>query len=51
MNKDKGPLSWLQKLLNKDPDQKEPKEKKPSLYVYALIVVLLGSGIMMAGIC
>ncbi|MBT2645898.1 stage III sporulation protein AG [Bacillus sp. ISL-34] len=49
MNKDKGPLSWLQKLLNKDPDQKEPKEKKPSLYVYALIVVLLGSGIMMAG--
>lgn len=49
MNKDKGPLSWLQKLLNKDPDQKEPKEKKPSLYVYALIVVLLGAGIMMAG--
>ncbi|CAH0177850.1 hypothetical protein SRABI96_01354 [Peribacillus sp. Bi96] len=49
MNKDKGPLSWLQKLLNKDPDQKEPKEKKPSLYVYALIVVLLGAGIMMVG--
>ncbi|AXN37478.1 stage III sporulation protein AG [Peribacillus butanolivorans] len=49
MNKDKGPLSWLQKLVNKDPDQKEPKEKKPSLYVYALIVVLLGAGIMMAG--
>ncbi|MGE7764569.1 stage III sporulation protein AG [Peribacillus sp. NPDC096540] len=49
MNKDKGPLSWLQKLLNKDPDQKEPKEKKPSMYVYALIVVLLGAGIMMAG--
>nr|WP_245402801.1 stage III sporulation protein AG [Peribacillus muralis] len=39
----------MQKLLNKDPDQKEPKEKKPSLYVYALIVVLLGAGIMMAG--
>ncbi|WP_285768877.1 stage III sporulation protein AG [Peribacillus sp. SI8-4] len=49
MNKDKGPLSWLQKLLNKDPDKKEPNEKKPSLYVYALIVVLLGAGIMMAG--
>jgi stage III sporulation protein AG len=49
LNKDKGPLSWLQKLLNKDPDQKEPKEKKPSLYVYALIVVLLGAGIMMVG--
>ncbi|MGE7119752.1 stage III sporulation protein AG [Peribacillus sp. NPDC046944] len=49
MNKDKGPLSWLNKLLNKDPDQKDPQDKKPSMYIYALIVVLLGVGIMMAG--
>ncbi|WP_110927477.1 stage III sporulation protein AG [Bacillus massiliglaciei] len=46
MKNEKGPLSWLQKLLNKEGGQ---QDKKPSLYVYALIIGLLGIGIMMAG--
>ncbi|RFU65658.1 stage III sporulation protein AG [Peribacillus glennii] len=46
MKNDKGPLTWLSKLFNKD---NEPKEKKPSLYAYALVVLIIGIGIMMAG--
>lgn len=41
---DKGPLSWLNKLLNKG-DNGSPK--KPSMYVYVIIIVLFGIGIMM----
>jgi stage III sporulation protein AG len=46
MSGDKGPLTWLSKILNKNGD---PKQKKPSLYVYVLIVLIIGIGIMMAG--
>ncbi|PLT34752.1 stage III sporulation protein AG [Bacillus sp. V5-8f] len=46
MKNEKGPLTWLTKIFTKD---SEPKEKKPSLYVYALVVVIIGIGIMMAG--
>jgi stage III sporulation protein AG len=45
LKNEKGPLSWLHQLLNKNKDQ---KDKKPSIYVYVFIVVILGVGIMMA---
>ena len=45
MKNEKGPLSWLQQLLNQNKDQ---KDKKPSIYVYVVIVIILGVGIMMA---
>jgi stage III sporulation protein AG len=45
LKNDKGPLSWLQQLLNKNKDQ---KDKKPSIYVYVFMIIILGVGIMMA---
>ena len=45
LKNEKGPLSWLQQLLNKNKDQ---KDKKPSMYVYVFIVIILGVGIMLA---
>lgn len=44
MKNEKGPLSWLQQLLNKNKDQ---KDKKPSIYVYVFIIAILGIGLMM----
>lgn len=46
LKNEKGPLSWLQQLLNKN--NKDQKDKKPSIYVYFFIVVILGIGLMMA---
>ncbi|MDQ0220806.1 stage III sporulation protein AG [Peribacillus cavernae] len=46
MKNDKGPLTWLSKLFNKETD---PKEKKPSKYAYVFLVLIMGVGIMMAG--
>lgn len=46
LKNEKGPLSWLQQLLNKN--NKDQQDKKPSVYVYVFIVVLLGIGLMMA---
>lgn len=45
MKNEKGPISWLQQLLNKNNDQ---KDKKPSVYVNVFIIVMLGIGLMMA---
>ncbi|RFU61934.1 stage III sporulation protein AG [Bacillus sp. V59.32b] len=45
MKNDKGPITWLTKLFIKDG---EPKEKKPSLYAYVFVVLIIGVGIMMA---
>lgn len=42
---EKGPLSWLYQLFN---NKKDPNGKKPSIYLYVLIVVLVGTAIMMA---
>ncbi len=44
LKNEKGPLSWLQQLLNKNKDQ---KDKKPSIYVYVFIIAILGIGLMM----
>lgn len=44
MKNEKGPLSWLQQLLNKNKDQ---KDKKPSIYVYVFVIAILGIGLMM----
>ncbi|SFC41610.1 stage III sporulation protein AG [Bacillus sp. OV322] len=44
MKDDKGPLYWLSKLVRKDGDK---NGKKPQMYVYVLIVILFGAGIMM----
>ncbi|CAH0345686.1 stage III sporulation protein AG [Bacillus sp. CECT 9360] len=46
MKNDKGPITWLYKLFIKDG---EPKEKKPSLYAYVFVVLIIGVGIMTAG--
>lgn len=46
MKNDKGPLTWLSKIFKKNTD---PKEKKPSLYAYVFVVLIIGIGIMMAG--
>lgn len=46
MKNDKGPLTWLSKIFNKNG---EPKEKKPSLYAYVFLVLIIGIGVMMAG--
>ena len=42
MDKDKGPLSWLKKMLSN-----EPPEKKTGKYQYLLIVLLFGAAIML----
>ena len=42
MDKDKGPLSWFNKLLSN-----EPSEKKTGKYQYLLIVLLVGAAIML----
>ncbi|WP_409301603.1 stage III sporulation protein AG [Peribacillus sp. SCS-155] len=48
MGKDKGPFTWLNKLININRDA-DPKQRKPSLYLYVFIVLIFGVGIMMAG--
>ncbi|MEC2056875.1 stage III sporulation protein AG [Peribacillus psychrosaccharolyticus] len=47
MKNDKGPLAWITRLLK--PKEEESKEKKPPMYLYAVVVLLLGTGIMIAG--
>ncbi len=42
MDKDKGPISRLKKLLSN-----EPSEKKTGKYQYLLIVLLFGAAIML----
>ncbi|WP_163102633.1 stage III sporulation protein AG [Peribacillus alkalitolerans] len=50
MNKDKGPLSWLQSLImkKKDEEGRPEQEKKPSMHLYVLVVLVIGAAIMMA---
>ena len=43
MEKDKGPLAFLKKLLSKD----EQSDKKPGKYQYLLLVLLFGAAIML----
>ncbi|MBP2240829.1 stage III sporulation protein AG [Cytobacillus eiseniae] len=43
MDKEKGPLSFLKKLLSKD----EQSDKKPGKYQYLLLVLLFGAAIML----
>lgn len=47
LKNDKGPLAWITRLLK--PKEEESKEKKPPMYLYAVVVLLLGTGIMIAG--
>jgi stage III sporulation protein AG len=50
LNKEKGPLSWLQSLFikkNNEGDRPE-QEKKPSMHLYVLVVLVVGAAIMMA---
>ncbi|MBP3039760.1 stage III sporulation protein AG [Bacillaceae bacterium Marseille-Q3522] len=42
MDKDKGPISWLKKQL-----QKKDGDKKPAKYQYLLLVLLFGAAIML----
>ncbi|PLR99884.1 stage III sporulation protein AG [Bacillus sp. T33-2] len=46
MGNDKGPISWLKNLLNKEDGQ---SGKKPGKYQYLLVVLLFGLAIMVAG--
>jgi stage III sporulation protein AG len=47
LKNDKGPLSWLKNLfIHKDGEE---QEKKSSKYIYVLVVLLLGTGIMVVG--
>lgn len=51
MNKNKGPFSWLENLINpKDAEgaNKDSKKKRPSKYMYVLVLLLLGVGTMIA---
>lgn len=47
LKNDKGPFAWITRLLK--PKEEEGKEKKPPMYLYAVVVLLLGTGIMIAG--
>lgn len=47
MKNDKGPFAWITRLLKLK--EEEGKEKKPPMYLYAVVVLLLGTGIMIAG--
>ncbi|WP_108670837.1 stage III sporulation protein AG [Peribacillus acanthi] len=50
MKNEKGPLSWLQSLFikKKEEGDRPEQEKKPSLHLYVLVVLVVGAAFMMA---